>query len=167
MSARISWGTLKSIIVLLILSSCNPTIDTDGPTKAQYKAKVKADDSTIEMIQRVKAAGTAIKAQEARYILNQKKVDHFEKQLDEMEVGADRNLVLYDYGIELLSAGHTDKAIEVFTNFHDFFTDKIFLDKQKTLTEFKTQLGVSYLRKAEQENCLLTHNNESCIIPIS
>ncbi len=169
MSARTSWGILKSVVILLILSNCNPAVEDDQParTRVQYRAKVQPEASTLEMIKRVKAAATAIDAQEARYILNQKKVDFFEQQLDEMEVGADRNLVLYDYGIELLRAGYTEKAIEVFTNFHDFFTDKIFLDKQKTLTEFKTQLGVSYLRMAEQQNCLENHNNESCIIPIS
>ena len=82
-------------------------------------------------------------------------------------MGADRNLVLYDYGIELLRAGKTDQAIEVFENFLNFFSDKVFVEKEKTLTEFRSQLAISYLRKAEQENCILNHNNESCIIPIS
>lgn len=167
MRASISWGILQFVMASFILSGCHPTVENDQMRKTAYAAKVKPDQNTLEMIQKVKASYSTIDPQQARYILNQKKVDLFEKKLDEMEVGAERNLVLYDYGIELLRAGHTDKAIEIFTNFHDFFSDKIFLEKQKTLTEFKTQLGVSYLRKAEQENCLQNHNNESCIIPIS
>ncbi|MBX2872154.1 MAG: CRTAC1 family protein [Saprospiraceae bacterium] len=167
MSARKSWGLLITIAVLYILSGCTALEENDPSEQAKYKAEVKPHKSTLEMMKRVKMASSAIDAQEARYVLNQKKVDYYEKKLDKMEVGADRNLVLYDYAIELLRAGHTDKAIEIFTNFHDFFQDKFFLDKQKTLTEFKTQLGISYLRKAEQENCLQNHNNESCIIPIS
>ena len=167
MGAKTTWGVFKAVAVFFIAVGCNPSQDHHIPENDNYTAEVKPDESTAQMIDKLGKAYAGVNAVGSKYILNQEKVEHYEKQLDEMEVGADRNLVLYDYALELLRAGHTDQAIEVFSNFHDFFADKIFIDKQETLTEFKTQLAVSYLRKAEQENCLLNHTNESCIIPIS
>jgi tetratricopeptide (TPR) repeat protein len=132
-----------------------------------YTAAVKPDEGTRQMIEKVKAAYAGIDPLQANYILNNKRAAELEKQLNEMEVGADRNLVVYDYGLELLRAGKTDEAIKVFENFHDFFAGKFFPEKEKTLNEFKKQLAISYLRKAEQDNCIANHTNESCIIPIS
>lgn len=158
---------VQSVVFLGILAACTATDENDLSENTIYTAKVKPDEVTREMIQKVKASYAKIDPLQAGYVLNNKRADLFEKKLNEMEVGADRNLVVYDYGIELLRAGKTDQAIEVFENFHDFFSEKIFADKEKTLLEFKKQLAISYLRKAEQENCILNHNNESCIIPIS
>ncbi len=167
MSAKTTWRILKSVIILSILAACNTANEEDHTNTPTYEAKVKPDDLTLQMIEKVEAAYSKVNPQEATYVLNNKKIQLLQQKLDEMEVGADRNLVLYDYGSELLRAGKTDEAIDVFENFYEFFKDKMFLDKQKTLNEFKTQLAISYLRKAEQENCLANHNNESCIIPIS
>lgn len=167
MSAKTTRRILKSVVILLLLSGCNSAIEEDYSNTVTYEAKVKPDDITLQMIEKVEAAYSQVDPEKATYVLNNQKAKLLQQKLDEMEVGADRNLVLYDYGSELLRAGKTDEAIAVFENFYNFFKDKIFLDKQSTLNEFKTQLAISYLRKAEQENCLANHNNESCIIPIS
>lgn len=169
MSAKTPWRILKSVVILFMLTGCSNAgeEEMDQPKKVAYEAKVKVDDVTLQMIQKVETAYSKVDPQKATYVLNNKKAKLLQKKLDEMEVGADRNLVLYDFGSELLRAGKTDEAIDVFENFYNFFRDKMFLDKEKTLNEFKTQLAISYLRKAEQDNCIANHNNESCIIPIS
>lgn len=167
MSAKTTWRILKSVLILSILAACSTANEEDRANTTTYEAKVKPDAPTLQMIEKVEAAYSKVNPEEATYVLNNKKIQLLQQKLDKMEVGADRNLVLYDYGSELLRAGETDEAIDVFENFYEFFKDKMFLDKQKTLNEFKTQLAISYLRKAEQENCLANHNNESCIIPIS
>lgn len=167
MNVKITWILLLSFIILLTTSTCNSSEEHDHAEVTTYEAKVKPDDITQLMIQKVKAAYSKVDPEKAIYVLNGEKVKQLEKKLDEMEVGAARNLVLYDYGLELLRSGKTEKAIEVFENFHNFFLEKVFPDKDKTLNEFKTQLAIAYLRKAEQENCIANHNNESCIIPIS
>ena len=101
------------------------------------------------------------------YIFNEQKVAWYERRLEEMEASAERNLVLYDYGLELMRAGNTNKAIEVFENFHNFFKDRMFPNKEKIINDFKTQLAIGYLRKGEQDNCIRNHHRESCIIPLS
>lgn len=167
MSAKITRRILKSVVILLILAGCNTANEENHNNTTRYEAKVKPDDITRQMIQKVEAAYSQVDPQKATYVLNNKKVELLQKKLDEMEIGAERDLVLYDFGSELLRSGKTDEAIDVFESFYNFFRDKTFLDKQETLNEFKAQLAISYLRKAEQENCIANHNNESCIIPIS
>lgn len=167
MRVQIAWRIGNSVIMLLLLAACNAFDEQRLSEDETYTAGVKPDEATQDMIQKVRQSYMTIDPLQAGYILNNKRADLLEKKLDEMEVGADRNLVVYDYGIELLRAGKTDQAIEVFENFHNFFQEKIFVDKDKTLLEFKKQLAISYLRKAEQENCLTNHNNESCIVPLS
>ncbi|MDV7403100.1 hypothetical protein RZS08_67370, partial [Arthrospira platensis SPKY1] len=85
-----------------------------------YEAKVKPDDATLQMIQKVQEAYAKVDPEVmgyVGYVLNRDRADLLKRKLDEMEVGADRNLVVYDYGIELLRAGKTEEAIEVFENF--------------------------------------------------
>lgn len=167
MRAKLNWGIAGIGGLLLLLTACATSDDKGESENVIYTAKVEPDEATREMIRKTGEAYARVDPINSEYILNNKKVENFEKKLEHMEVGADRNLVLYDYAIELLRAGKTDQAIEVFENFLTFFEEKVFVDKQETLTEFKTQLAISYLRKAEQENCILNHNNESCIIPLS
>ena len=156
-------------ISITSLFSCqgDKSKDNPGSNSLVYEAKVKPDAATIDMIAEVQQACSKVDPNNVPYVLNNEKVGLIKTKLDEMEIGAERNLVLYDYGLELLRSGQTDQAILVFENFLDFFSDKVFVDKESTLTEFRAQLAICYLRKAEQENCIENHTNESCIIPIS
>lgn len=153
--------------MLLLLAACTAIEENVQSGHSTYTAEVKPDEGTRQMIRKVRESYERIDPMQANYVLNNKRAAELGKKLNEMEVGADRNLVVYDYGIELLRAGKTDEAIKVFENFYTFFKEKFFPDKDKTLAEFEKQLAISYLRKAEQENCIANHTNESCIIPIS
>lgn len=119
------------------------------------------------MIQRVEQAYSNIDPENVQYIFNRKRAEKLKEKMDEMEIGAERNLVVYEYGQALLRSGDIDGAIDVFQSFHDFFEDRIVPSREKILSELKTQLAIAYLRKGELDNCLYNHNNESCIIPIS
>lgn len=158
-----------SVIVpflLILINACRSPEYPASNVKA-YEAKVKPDEPTRKMIRMVSKAYAAIDPEEVGYILNNKRADKIQKKLDELEIGAKRNLVLYDYAVELLRAGDLDKAIDIFENFHDFYQEKPIPNQDKAIAEFKTHLAISYLRKAELENCINNHNNESCIIPVS
>jgi len=61
---------------------------------------------------------------------------------------------------EYLKNGDYQKAIEILQGL-----DKESLSKEAKFRMLK-QLGLSYMRMAEQENCLLHHEFESCIVPI-
>ena len=156
-----------TVLLVGTLITCNVADETDQSNLAICTTKVKPDRPTQLMIEKVQSAWAAIDPLQAEYVFNTKRADLLEKKMESMEPGADRNLVVYDYGIELLRAGQTEKAIEVFENFNNFFKDKFFINKDKILLEFKKQLAISYMRKGEQDNCILNHNDESCIIPLS
>ncbi|WP_232731989.1 CRTAC1 family protein [Confluentibacter lentus] len=118
------------------------------------------------MIKHVQHAVSQIDVENVQYILNSKKVAILENRLQNLS-GNKRVNVLFPYGMELLNAGKTEESIatlkEVLTAIETANTtskaDKIFI--------IKKQLAIAYMRKAEQDNCLTNHNNESCIIPIS
>ncbi|WP_162495555.1 CRTAC1 family protein [Confluentibacter flavum] len=118
------------------------------------------------MIKHVQHAVSQIDVENVQYILNNKKVAILENRLQNLS-GNKRINVLFPYGMELLNAGKTEESIatlkEVLTAIEGADTqskaDKIFI--------IKKQLAIAYMRKAEQDNCLANHTNESCIIPIS
>ncbi len=155
------------LLIFILLIGCDSDDKKPSSEVKTYEAKVKPDAVTLEMIQKVDSSYSKINPEQVDYVLSNVKSDQLKKELDEMELGGKRNLVLYNYAVELLRAGKTDKAIEVFENFHSFYLGKEMQTKDQAMTEFKAQLAISYLRKAEQENCILNHTNESCIIPIS
>jgi len=162
-----NWGRVKAGIFVCFLLACNHSDNHESSGLVICTTKVKPDKATLQMIEKIQAAFKAIDPMQAEYIFNTRRAELLKKKMDDMKPGPERNLVVYDYGIELLRAGQTDQAIEVFENFNNFYKDKFFINKDKILLEFRKQLAISYLRKGEQENCIFNHNNESCIIPLS
>ncbi len=156
-------------LILTILSGCQQGDDLHPQFGqiSEYEAIVSTDSTTQRMIEAVRRAYDKVDPEKVPYILNHEKVKILKKRLDDMEIGAERNLALYDYGQELLRSGETEEAIDVFGNFLSFFTDREFVNKVTTLNEFRQQLAICHLRKGEQDNCIQNHTNESCIIPIS
>ncbi|MBV6639786.1 MAG: CRTAC1 family protein [Cyclobacteriaceae bacterium] len=150
-----------------LLFGCTKSAEHTHSRAVEIEAKVKPDKQTKDMIQRVEKAYSRIDPENVQYIFNWERSEKLKERMDEMEIGAERNLVVYKYGEALLRAGEIDKAIDVFQSFHDFFEERIVPDQDKILVELKTQLAIAYLRKGELDNCLVNHNNESCIIPIS
>ncbi len=67
----------------------------------------------------------------------------------------------------LLHAGENEAAIARYEEF-DAYLKAGGLNLDSTLgTQLRTMTGLSYLRLGERENCLLNHNADSCIFPIS
>jgi hypothetical protein len=69
---------------------------------------------------------------------------------------------LFQLGRELLRAGETQEAIEIFANLLAGLPPAAGAQRQILLS----WLGLSYLRIGEQENCLLRHDIDSCLLPI-
>ena len=62
----------------------------------------------------------------------------------------------------LLHEGETNQAIQILEELMDDFKD----DSDKLYTKYHELLAIAYLRWGEQENCIVNHNNNSCILPI-
>ena len=163
---RKPWVLVSLILALLFICGCNSSENLKSD-KIEYEAKVKPSESTLKIIEKVDEAFNKIDPEKVGYALNNRRAAQIKKKLDEMEPGKQRNLVLYDYAVELSRAGDLDKSIDIFQNFYKFYEENPVPNQDLALKEFKTHLAIIYLRKAELENCINNHNNESCIIPIS
>lgn len=161
-----SWVIVNVLLIFFLTIGCDSSENSENSNNG-YEARIKPSESTVRMIERVNQAYDKIDPEQVGYVLNNKRANQIKKKLDEMEIGSQRNLELYDYAVELLRAGDLDKAIDIFENFYAYYQEKPIPNLDKAMTEFKTHLAIAYLRKAELENCINNHNNESCIIPIS
>lgn len=130
------------------------------------KDKVKTDVQTTEMIKKVNEAVAKVDATKVPFILNNKKVGLLKSKINSAK-GFDKYILIVEYGTELLRSGKTDESIEVLSNILKEVENLNVTNKAQNLYIIKKQLAIAYMRRAEQDNCLTNHNNESCIIPFS
>ena len=69
-----------------------------------------------------------------------------------------------DYATLLMKAGKNDKAIKIFN--YIFETTPMLAKLGDNTKKIYELLAVTYLRKGEIDNCVLNHNEESCLFPI-
>ncbi len=92
-----------------------------------------------------------------------KKLVLIEKEIKELGGGLNRRQV-FEYVQTLLNAGKTEKAIASILQFIKSLPNSENIhDENRELYEM---LAITFLRKAEQENCIENHSEESCILPI-
>lgn len=69
------------------------------------------------------------------------------------------------YGLELLNAGKTEKAVEQFRQLEKLLADYDVAEAEPK-NRVRSHLAIAYLRLGEQENCLAHHSSDSCLLPI-
>ena len=69
-------------------------------------------------------------------------------------------------GRELLRSGRTEPAIEEFERVRSMLGGLDEPDRSRTRYQLHRQLGISFLRLGEQENCITHHSVDACILPI-
>ena len=157
---------------ILIISPFYSCSDSKNKSKevsvepSPTRVKGEPDQSTLEMIQRVKDAVAKIDIENVPYILNNKKVDLLARRLQTLQ-GSERLSLLFTYGLELLNAGKTEESISTLNQLLTTIEGANVQSKEDLIFIIKKQLAIAYMRKGEQDNCIANHNNESCIIPIS
>ena len=166
---------LLLILLLLIFLQCENSLKNQdtGITICQTgSGKVDTDPATLEMIERVQEAVSKIDVLNVPYVLNSKKVELIHEQIPAAS-GMQKTQLLFNYGNELMRSGRTEEAIEVIgevlkaaTQLNPETSSK---NQQKAFIIYtvKKQLALAYMRKAEQDNCINNHTNESCIMPFS
>jgi hypothetical protein len=70
------------------------------------------------------------------------------------------------FAAELLQAGRSKEAIEEFEKFRKGLEQRPELWTAESKTAFRFLLALAWQRLGEQENCLLNHTSESCLMPI-
>ena len=69
-------------------------------------------------------------------------------------------------GQEQLHAGHNRDAIDTFTRILDFVEGESQLGSPESVLAVKDYLAISYMRLAEEENCIDNHSIDRCLWPI-
>ena len=72
-----------------------------------------------------------------------------------------------ELGIQQIRVGRPDKAINTFASLEKAVADDGGTLGPATVVELRMQKALAYLRLGEQENCLATHNGDSCVFPLS
>lgn len=126
----------------------------------------EADEKTKEMIKHVAHTASLIDIKSAPFVLNNLKAASLARELEGL-TGNKRVNQLFKYGIELLNAGKTEEAIVTVKEVLAAIEATNVASKADKIFTVKKQLAISYMRKAEQDNCLANYTNESCIIPFS
>ena len=163
---------LLSLIVILIITSCKNKVDQDlkvtnnKTSNSHVQVLSKPDAITLDMITELQNSLFYLDPLKVPYLLSKKKIKILQKQLKNEPGKSDLNLQL-TYAIELLNSGDTQKSIDLLVKIIPQLENANFYIEKETLLNVKKKLAIAYMRKAEQENCLVNHNSESCIIPFS
>ncbi|MDX1469866.1 MAG: FG-GAP-like repeat-containing protein [Flavobacteriaceae bacterium] len=156
-----------AVVVSLLLSSCkNSDKDSDSNFQGDSEVNTPKENSTQEMIQDINQKVAGINVENVPYIFNKQKVEVLEYRL-QFAQGNERLNLMLTYGLELLNAGKTEESISVFKEVLEVIENAKVKSKEELVYFIKKQLAIAYMRKAEQENCLANHTEESCIIPLS
>jgi hypothetical protein len=155
------------LMAFLFLSCLDSNKKNDSGTVGETNSFPEENNSsTQEMIDDIQQRIAAINVESVPYIFNNRKVALLEQKLVTAQGNEQLNL-LFTYSLELLNAGKTDESIVVLTQVLQVVESQNVQSKEELVFFIKKQLAIAYMRKAEQDNCIANHTNESCIIPIS
>ena len=169
MFQRIKHRILKTSILgsLLFFGCLNPNnekgSETDGETDSTSEIK---ENTTQEMINEINKKVSEIDIANVPYIFNQQKASILAQKIQVARGNEQLNL-MFTYGLELLNAGRTEEAIANLNRVLEVVEGKNVQGKAELIYYLKKQLAIAHMRKAEQDNCIANHNEDSCIIPIS
>ena len=163
MVQRLRFAAGAGTVLVLFATACAPP--PEEPAKTENTIPAPVLNSNERMAERLKQIADHVTFQNTGY-RNDKRVEIMGRQIAEADqppgVQAEVRLA-----VELLRSGRPEEAIEHV----DRATEKLKSDEpnytpnnRRTLARLK---AIAYLSLGERENCLLDHNVDSCILPIS
>lgn len=162
---RVTWrrgGMLLAGALLVFFNACR-TDSTHPP--AHRKAASGPDPETMAMIDSVEKAQQAVEPMRLTVFLCRERAEIY-KARAQSTTGLDQLNFMVLYGFELLKAGESAQAREIFDKILKVAAPLDIPGKAQTLLEVKRLEALSALRLGEQENCILNHTSASCVIPI-
>ena len=141
-------------------------MDHESPTNVVEIPVRTPDSSTVEMITRFKTLVANLDPSKLSEYISSRNLKTIDQQISKA-TGSKQVELLLKKATALLNVGQTDSSIEIFESVLLQLANITNPQAQEFIYGLKKQLAIAYMRKAEQENCLKNHNDESCIIPIS
>jgi len=143
-------------------------LDMDhGPQGNVVEIPLKIPDlSTVEMITRLNQIVSELDPIEVSNYISSRNLKNIDQEISKAS-GSKKIELQLKKATSLLNVGQTDGSIKIIESILLQLVNALDVQSQKFTYTLKKQLAIAYMRKAEQENCLKNHNDESCIIPIS
>lgn len=164
------WRSILQILTwtLLLSSGCVNSEKSDSSKNDVETNRISENskNTTQEMINDIRQRIEAMNVESVPYIFNNQKASILGQRIQSTRGNEQLNLML-TYGLELLNAGKTDESIANLNRVLQVVESNNVESKEELVYYLKKQLAIAYMRKAEQDNCIANHTNESCIIPIS
>jgi hypothetical protein len=132
------------------------------------KVKKVQPASTLRMIERMEAERQSAESNpdKSGAFLSETMVEYYRRELDAESNPRKRLVVQSNLSGELLRAGKSEEALQTFDDFLKNAAElKVTFDPEWQ-SRFTMQRAMCYFRIGEQENCLASHNSESCLLPI-
>lgn len=123
------------------------------------------DPGTAEMAAALQRIYAQALADPMPYVhLNARRAGHWRQEV-QRSAGPAQRQARYNYASELLNAGDTEAAIRQLDTLIASLGDRRFALTPESKPLFDL-LAVAYLRLGEQQNCIVNHSAEACILPL-
>ena len=160
------------VVLVLLVSACEQetglhVIKQEEEKKLADTIPLREPDAfTIQMMERVATANARINVENMKYLLNEERAGKLLQQIQNTE-GVSKLQLLISYAHEKVNAGYPDEGIQSLEQVLSEIKNYAIQNEVNTITAIKRELAIAYMRKGEQDNCLVNHTAASCIIPIS
>ncbi len=122
--------------------------------------------STLRMIQRLHEMEVRQDPGSSRF-LNVQRIEVLRGKITNEPAGQEQRRLRFELSLELLNAGRSEEALQTITHIEQEAAGAGRGFPQKLRADLRFRKALCYLRIGEQENCLASHNPESCLFPIS
>ena len=156
--------------IVSLLGMCPLLLLHCGPPDEQQAAGTRRMAERLEEIARNADPATHAYVNARRVKYYRDRVEHLRESVAAMDPRGKVQILnaRFSYASELLRAGHSEDAVK---EYRELLAVKEYRElRTEADRRFRPTLqmlvGVSYLRLGEQENCILQHTIDSCLLPI-
>jgi len=153
---------IYSILLSLFFIACNQKSDKVNDTSTL--------DSNIDAETEQMKSELRLLAEDRSNInvwhLNKERAIQYDKTWPALQDPGQRITLMFKSSMEWLNAGDYEKSIQLLNSIFEFIRVNNIQIDPNAMKQARELLGISYLRKAEVENCIRHHNAYSCVFPI-
>ena len=122
--------------------------------------------STRKMAQRLAELYANVNPMGVTY-MSDRAVDILQAKLTNAVGMSERLQLQFELGLEQINIARPDSALNTFYSLEHLLSDSGIEPQKRVMAELRVRKALAFLRLGEQENCLATHNPDSCIFPLS
>jgi hypothetical protein len=121
--------------------------------------------STRRMAQRLEEIRAKANPASAGYF-SDRLADMLERQVTNSNQANEKFRLQFRLGVQQINAGRPDSALNTFSEMERLVAEAGGELDDRSRAELRLRKGMAFFRLGEQENCLATHNADSCVFPL-